>query len=206
MRSTTACAAPPPRVAADSKSTTASPTPKEGFLADPSQNRIDDRPTMKRLPHALNARHHLEQSRKPNESGQRRARHRAMAAPECCASHIGRRRVVRCRPCHYHWDDGTVSDLQGNPRATSTPKFEADGTVKAYATLRFAGDRLEPQEISDVLGVNPHSRLSERRTLFCRAANRRAHGPHRHLVIVDRQRGPASRSGSPPRLLDEIDI
>ena len=37
----------------------------------------------------------------------------------------------------------------------STTKFEADGTVKAYATLRFAGDKLEPQEISDVLGVNP---------------------------------------------------
>ena len=27
--------------------------------------------------------------------------------------------------------------------------------MKAYATLRFAGDRLEPREISDVLGVNP---------------------------------------------------
>jgi len=27
--------------------------------------------------------------------------------------------------------------------------------VKAYATLRFAGDELEPREISDVLGVEP---------------------------------------------------
>ena len=27
--------------------------------------------------------------------------------------------------------------------------------MKAYATLRFAGDELEPQEISDALGVEP---------------------------------------------------
>jgi hypothetical protein len=39
--------------------------------------------------------------------------------------------------------------------ATSTTKSEADGTVKAYATLRFAGDSLEPREISDVLGIEP---------------------------------------------------
>jgi hypothetical protein len=39
--------------------------------------------------------------------------------------------------------------------ATSTTKSEADGTVKAYATLRFAGDSLEPEEISNVLGVVP---------------------------------------------------
>jgi hypothetical protein len=39
--------------------------------------------------------------------------------------------------------------------ATSTTKSEADGTVKVYATLRFAGDELEPREISDVLGVEP---------------------------------------------------
>jgi hypothetical protein len=39
--------------------------------------------------------------------------------------------------------------------ATSTTKSETDGTVKAYATLRFAGDELEPRVISDVLGVVP---------------------------------------------------
>jgi Domain of unknown function (DUF4279) len=37
--------------------------------------------------------------------------------------------------------------------ATSTIASEADDTVKAYAILRFAGDKLEPSEISDILGV-----------------------------------------------------
>ncbi len=31
---------------------------------------------------------------------------------------------------------------------------EADGTVKTYAILRFAGDKLDPREISDILGVD----------------------------------------------------
>jgi len=34
-------------------------------------------------------------------------------------------------------------------------KSETESTVKAYATLRFAGGELEPREISDVLGVEP---------------------------------------------------
>jgi hypothetical protein len=37
---------------------------------------------------------------------------------------------------------------------TSTTAFQADETVKAYAILRFAGDELEPSEISDILSVH----------------------------------------------------
>jgi Domain of unknown function (DUF4279) len=37
--------------------------------------------------------------------------------------------------------------------AISTVASEADDTVKAYAILRFAGDELEPSEISDILGI-----------------------------------------------------
>ena len=37
--------------------------------------------------------------------------------------------------------------------ATSTIASEAVDTVKAYAILGFAGDELEPSEISDILGV-----------------------------------------------------
>jgi hypothetical protein len=36
---------------------------------------------------------------------------------------------------------------------TSTTASKADETVKAYAILRFAGDELEPSEMSDILGV-----------------------------------------------------
>ena len=38
---------------------------------------------------------------------------------------------------------------------TSTIASKADDTRKAYAILRFAGDELEPYEISDLLGVGP---------------------------------------------------
>jgi hypothetical protein len=37
---------------------------------------------------------------------------------------------------------------------TSTIASTADDTVKAYASLRFAGDELEPSEISGILGVD----------------------------------------------------
>ena len=37
---------------------------------------------------------------------------------------------------------------------TSTIASKADDTLKAYAILRFAGDKLEPSEISDLLGVD----------------------------------------------------
>jgi Domain of unknown function (DUF4279) len=37
--------------------------------------------------------------------------------------------------------------------AISTIASEANDTVKAYAILRFAGDELDPSEISDILGV-----------------------------------------------------
>jgi hypothetical protein len=36
---------------------------------------------------------------------------------------------------------------------TSTIASKADDTVRTYAILRFAGDELEPSEISDILGV-----------------------------------------------------
>ena len=36
---------------------------------------------------------------------------------------------------------------------TIAPK--ADGTVKTYAILCFAGDKLDPLEISDILGIDP---------------------------------------------------
>jgi Domain of unknown function (DUF4279) len=38
---------------------------------------------------------------------------------------------------------------------TSTTASKADDTLKAYAILRFAGDELDPSEISGLLGVNP---------------------------------------------------
>jgi hypothetical protein len=38
---------------------------------------------------------------------------------------------------------------------TSTIASEADGTVKTYAILRFAGEQLDPCEISKILGVAP---------------------------------------------------
>jgi hypothetical protein len=38
---------------------------------------------------------------------------------------------------------------------TSAAAFKAEDTVKTYAILRFAGDELEPSEISDLLGVGP---------------------------------------------------
>jgi len=38
---------------------------------------------------------------------------------------------------------------------TSTAKTEADADGKAFVTLRFAGDDLDPDEISAVLPVNP---------------------------------------------------
>jgi Domain of unknown function (DUF4279) len=37
----------------------------------------------------------------------------------------------------------------------STIASAADDTIKAYAILRFAGDALDPAEISDILGVGP---------------------------------------------------
>jgi len=36
---------------------------------------------------------------------------------------------------------------------TFTIASKADGTVKTYAILRFAGDKLDPGEISEILGV-----------------------------------------------------
>lgn len=44
---------------------------------------------------------------------------------------------------------------RANPLATSTTKIEAEPDHKAFVTLRFAGDNLDPREISAVLPIAP---------------------------------------------------
>jgi len=53
------------------------------------------------------------------------------------------------------WDDGTVTDTQGSQLGTSTIASGVDGTVKTYAILSFAGEQLDPCEISSILSVAP---------------------------------------------------
>jgi hypothetical protein len=57
---------------------------------------------------------------------------------------------------------------------TSTIASKADGAVKAYAILRFAGDELEPSEISDILGVGA--------TLAYRKGETYLAGPHAGVI------------------------
>ena len=44
---------------------------------------------------------------------------------------------------------------RANPLATSTTKTDARADRKAFVTLRFAGDELDPREISAILPVKP---------------------------------------------------
>src|SRR5947208_5368941 len=53
------------------------------------------------------------------------------------------------------YTDGSVTDEQARPLATSTMKTDAQTDRKAFVTLRFASDDLDPREISAVLPVAP---------------------------------------------------
>jgi hypothetical protein len=53
------------------------------------------------------------------------------------------------------YSDGRITDEQGEPLATSTTKIDAQTDRKAFVTLRFAGDELDPREISAILPVKP---------------------------------------------------
>jgi hypothetical protein len=53
------------------------------------------------------------------------------------------------------YSDGSVTDQQGELLGTSTTKINAAVDRKAFATLRFAGDDLDPAEISAILPVKP---------------------------------------------------
>lgn len=52
------------------------------------------------------------------------------------------------------WDDGSVTDDRNVLVAISTTKSKP-ATVMAYASLRFLGDRLEPDRVTSILGVSP---------------------------------------------------
>ena len=51
------------------------------------------------------------------------------------------------------YDDGTVTDEQGDPREISMTNPES--TIRTLTTLRFAGDELDPAEISGVVKEKP---------------------------------------------------
>jgi uncharacterized protein DUF4279 len=44
---------------------------------------------------------------------------------------------------------------RANGLATSTAKSEQSDAISAFATLRFAGDRLDPDQISHILNIKP---------------------------------------------------
>jgi uncharacterized protein DUF4279 len=52
------------------------------------------------------------------------------------------------------WDDGQSQTTVMSGSAISTTKSDP-GTLKTYASLRFAGDRLEPKRITKILGRQP---------------------------------------------------
>src|SRR5436309_14787324 len=53
------------------------------------------------------------------------------------------------------YSDGSVTMSRANRLAISTTKTDVRADRKAFVTLRFAGDNLDPDEISAILPIKP---------------------------------------------------
>ena len=88
---------------------------------------------------------------------------------------------------------GTASRL-----ATSSTKTDPQTDRKAFVTLRFAGDDLDPAEISAILPIVPTRAHRKGEKFFAGPHAGRSSRPDRHLVSLDRQARPERRSRRSP--------